>query len=526
MIKNFLVILESKRQSELVGNSLAKSGRFSHSRFATASTNGRLFDIDPDYIPNIDELDVLPNETPVSEDTLEFIRQEIEKYDTIVIASDNDVEGDKIAFDISRLASEKHLLRTHYSSLNTESVLQSTLDAKPYTPNLPKSYFARRIFDKALSCRSDLSRVSAPVLRGVAEGDLTTGYITIKTKTRTAIIECKGLTQLEVCELSHLANAHSEMINAQPLQLQSLTPISAQTGSEQLTAISQQLNIPPKETFNHLQSLYEKGKISYFRTDTKVLTPLEEKMLQRELRKLGLTPKPLSESHKTEKPAHNCLLAQDYSTLSKNINMLSLEEKVLNIVAVNSLKLTLRQNINNFETTTKPVASVFTNHQLKSLHDKTDVTIIRNGKRPNSLESIEDFTSRMTKSTREIHTDVSPSTRYFPLTPEQSIAKYLTDNNLARPSTLASHATKIANSYLTEEHKLNAQGKVLLRGLEKSIPDITEVSVCTSILETLQSNDLSLHESLEQALSIAGITKSKHQSKGSKDHQNTQGIDF
>jgi DNA topoisomerase-1 len=228
---------------------------------------------------------------------IEKIRSEIAKADDIIIATDDDREGEAIGWHICDLfgLNVDNTKRIIFHEI-TETAIQSAIfHPKRININLVKAQQTRQILDmlvgftispilwnsvsKTHSSGLSAGRCQTPALRLVYDNYLeiksspgkiiynTTGYFTNLNllfelnKQFTNIDECRYF--LEKCKCWDFicsTTSPKKVIKKAPEPL---------TTSSLLQLASNELNISPKDTMKYAQQLYEGGYITYMRTDSK-----------------------------------------------------------------------------------------------------------------------------------------------------------------------------------------------------------------------------------------------------------------
>ena len=288
-----LVIVESpakcKKIEEYLGPGYKCLASFGHLRQLKSLKH---LDIDNNFKPTFEVVDDAKKQKHV-----DFLRKEIAKADEVILASDDDREGEAIAWHICDLFDLpiETTKRIVFHEI-TENAIQSAI-AHPKTIDMKKvnSQIARQVLDllvgynvspmlwKFISKTSENSlsagRCQTPALKLVYENQQeidkypaqkvynTTGSFTNKCITfdlnkqfdnETAISEFLE----ESANFSHVySRTNVERVFKQP-------PEPLTTSRIQQLA-SNELHISPKETMRCCQTLYEGGYITYMRTDSK-----------------------------------------------------------------------------------------------------------------------------------------------------------------------------------------------------------------------------------------------------------------
>jgi DNA topoisomerase-1 len=238
---------------------------------------------------------------PLKLKQIEKIRSEIEKSIEVIIATDDDREGEAIGWHICQLFG-LHVDTTKriiFHEITQTAIQHAIVNPKTINIELVKAQQTRQILDllvgfkvspllwKTISKTHDTSlsagRCQTPALRLVYDNYLdikdssdqivynTTGYFTNMNllfelnKQFITIEECKNF--LEECKIwQFICNVTS------PKKTIKKAPEPLTTSALQQLA-SNELHMSPKDTMKYAQQLYEAGLITYMRTDSKKYSP-------------------------------------------------------------------------------------------------------------------------------------------------------------------------------------------------------------------------------------------------------------
>jgi DNA topoisomerase-1 len=291
--KTALVIVESpakcKKIEEYLGPGYKCLASFGHLRQLKSLKN---IDIEHDFKPTFEVVDDDKKRKHV-----DFLRKEIAKAEEVILASDDDREGEAIAWHICDLfglpvSTTKRIVFHEI----TENALQSAI-AHPRTIDMQKvnSQIARQILDllvgysispmlwKFISKTSESSlsagRCQTPALKLVFENQQEIdGSPTKKVYNTTGCFTNKciafDLNKQFDCEttmsefLEESVNFSHIYTRTSPERVYKQPPDPLTTSRIQQMA-SNELHISPKETMKCCQTLYEGGYITYMRTDSK-----------------------------------------------------------------------------------------------------------------------------------------------------------------------------------------------------------------------------------------------------------------
>jgi DNA topoisomerase-1 len=288
-----LVIVESpakcKKIEEYLGPGYKCVASFGHLRQLKSLKH---LDIDNNFKPTFEVVDDVKKQKHV-----DFLRKEIAKADEVILASDDDREGEAIAWHICDLFGLpiETTKRIVFHEI-TENAIQSAI-AHPKTIDMKKvnSQIARQVLDllvgynvspmlwKFISKTSENSlsagRCQTPALKLVYENQQeidkspaqkvynTTGYFTNKNIAFDLNKQFDNETAMSefLEESANFSHAYSRT-DVKRVFKQPPEPL---TTSRIQQLASNELHISPKETMRCCQTLYEAGYITYMRTDSK-----------------------------------------------------------------------------------------------------------------------------------------------------------------------------------------------------------------------------------------------------------------
>lgn len=227
---------------------------------------------------------------------IEKIRSEIQKADDVIIATDDDREGEAIGWHICDLfgLSITNTKRIIFHEITEQAIRSAIFHPKRLNMNLVHAQQARQILDLLVgftispilwNCvsNSNLSagRCQTPALRLVYENYLdikqspgklvynTTGYFSNLNLAFELNKQFENETDVQTFLESSNPDLFTFVCNvAAPKKVIKKSPEPLTTSTLQQLA-SNELNISPKDTMKYAQQLYEGGYITYMRTDSK-----------------------------------------------------------------------------------------------------------------------------------------------------------------------------------------------------------------------------------------------------------------
>ncbi|MBP9728441.1 MAG: type I DNA topoisomerase, partial [Candidatus Moranbacteria bacterium] len=248
--------------------------------------NKKAIDIEGGFIPHYEI-------SPGKEKVVSDIKALAKKSSTILLATDPDREGEAIAWHVAETCGIKKPKRVLFYEITEKAVKEAVAHPRELDTNLRKAQEARRILDRLVGydlsgliwkkVRYGLSagRVQSPALHILAEREkeirdfipesyfVITANCTPKEKISllfTCVEEPKE--QKEVDRILELGRKKSWEV-AEVNQTEALRrPYAPFTTSTLQQAGSSRLGFSPSRTMRAAQKLYEKGAITYMRTDS------------------------------------------------------------------------------------------------------------------------------------------------------------------------------------------------------------------------------------------------------------------
>jgi len=301
MSKN-LVIVESPAKAKTIENFLGKDYRVLSSQghirdIEAIGKNSTGIDFEHGYTPNyvID-----PTKTHI----LEQLRAEVKKADTVWLASDEDREGEAIAWHLKEVLNldKKNTHRIVFHEITKTAIQQAIEEPRDIDYNLVNAQQARRVLDRIVGFElspvlwrkvtTGLSagRVQSVAVRLIVEREreienfqtieqyrITADFIG-KNSSDSAVLHTelsrRFATKEEALEFLELCKQSTFKVETITKKPGSHTPAPPFTTSSLQQEAARKLKFPVSKTMRLAQSLYEAGKITYMRTDSVNLSTL------------------------------------------------------------------------------------------------------------------------------------------------------------------------------------------------------------------------------------------------------------
>lgn len=334
MAKNTLVIVESPAKAKTIekylGPGFKVKSSVGHIR-DLPKNNKDAVDIDGGFVPRYIV-------SPGKEKVISSLKDEAEKADEVLLASDPDREGEAIAWHVAESIKDvnKNLKRIVFNEITEQAVKEALKHPRKIDLHLKEAQEARRVLDRLVGydlsgliwkkVRYGLSagRVQSPALRILMEKEreirafipedffvLTADSVlpnkssvtftcTQEPKEKAEAEKIKKLGEENVWEVKDIKESETKRQPRPPFT----------TSTLQQTA-SSRLGFSPSRTMGAAQKLYEAGHITYMRTDSVNMSQVAHKqilaLLNKEFGKEYVSPRQHKTSSKSAQEAHEAV---------------------------------------------------------------------------------------------------------------------------------------------------------------------------------------------------------------------------
>lgn len=231
--------------------------------------------------------------SPGKEAIVSELKSLVKKSSEVLLATDPDREGEAIAWHVADVCGIKKPQRVLFYEITEKSVNEAVTHPRPLDQNLRKAQEARRILDRLVGydlsglvwkkVRYGLSagRVQSPALHILVEREkeirafIPEAYFIITAECQTKkkeplILTCteQPKTEKETQEIIDRAKQKDWTVTAVTATEAKRRPYPPFTTSTLQQAASSRLGMSPSRAMRAAQKLYEKGAITYMRTDS------------------------------------------------------------------------------------------------------------------------------------------------------------------------------------------------------------------------------------------------------------------
>ncbi|UXD22858.1 hypothetical protein IPA_09000 [Ignicoccus pacificus DSM 13166] len=214
---------------------------------------------------------------------IEVLRRLSYIVDTVIVASDPDEEGEKIAWDVEAMVKpfNRNVRRARYYEVTRRGILSALSELQDVDYGIVKSQIVRRIDDRLVgfevsqllwskfgSRNLGMGRVQGPVLKWAVEAkklwDDNKGYaVTLELENGDKIV----IFRKDKEEALKIASLKKVKISEVTKEVRDLSPLPPLTTDELLREASSR-GLGPRAAMTAAQRLFEQGLITYHRTDS------------------------------------------------------------------------------------------------------------------------------------------------------------------------------------------------------------------------------------------------------------------
>lgn len=512
MLKNLFVI-EAPGKAKHVKALLEALGVHD---FEVVATKGRLYDLPADRlgVSIADRLDF--DLIPLNPSLIEFISKKMLKAESIFLMTDADHEGELIASDLKGMVPYyKQCFRLEISSLTSEAIAKALSNPRDVSDEMVRGARARRVFDRIcgfyLSSWSDklsanngtIGRVLSPVLNDIAANKKTVSmevnrnfqhdgkFYTVSVSGNSDDLTIKSINQLlDGVVPSSFASTEGDLSWIKP---------SLMTGPEAIVQIAEHTGSQITEVSDSMQRLYERGLISYHRTDCREISGESLQKIHRLAFEAGESfQTPDDRLVREPRSAHEGLHVTGMCpSLGNEYSSLSLDEKVYRLIYRSSISLGKSLVLDRSGATTNDpnIAHLKTYRGVSVTVESATVT--ERGYRKTHPYS------RLAGLCPEISQGWS-----CPASPSMVVAKSLLSLGVGRPSTFAYHSKKISELYLDLQGRPNFRAFASLNKCQQTAPMMTSPERIVEVDRILLSG-ITLEDAVFQSFEEVGLSKDK-----------------
>ncbi|WP_415912618.1 DNA topoisomerase [Neptuniibacter sp. QD37_11] len=502
------IVIESPNKRALFYSAL---DQFYPNDFKVIATKGRIYDL----------CEETNNYIPVNNSVYSYLEGELANVDRIVIATDNDVEGELIGYHAHTIAPQIEYDRIIISDLDHMSLKKAFQNPVQLRTDMINEAAAKRMIDRLVGFNysskpnslypggATVGRVLTPTLSEVKkEGGLIGDFcITLSVNGNNIAFTSESEEGLKVLAdtLKHdpCSVDVSDLINEDKVN-------SLANFEDLISNVSSITQKEPVEVEAAVQKLYEEGAISYPRTISRDATPEQVEVLKRQL-------------------------FQDTGDDTANGDHLINTNNHTHSAIIPLKGLDYRVDHNNPKTTAYGLLSRRCAIALTGKYKKKSIKLTPTPKIKTILEQFR------IKTPSYIYEFTTPDERLccthdgnsmifglntgvelgvvWPRSTQLTLLKMMSSLGIAEPSTIVTHAAKISSKYLSNSGQINIHGENALNHAAKVLPALLLHSTYRQLEHILKQRDLDANQKVLNCMSALNINTKKPSTDVREYHQ-------
>ena len=464
------------------------------SKIRVVATNGHLFDLPKKTVGvKYTAHNVSADYVIINPRVMQKIENATRDADHVIIATDNDVEGEVIADEVAQHIQHKKTDRMRLTNLNQESFDAAYNSLSTIDDNLVFEGKARRLLDRLIgyqlttninqSAAFPIGRVKSPVLACIKDNPtrFSSGEIQLVNKDKVVLITlAHNITSDRFKAIKRIVTALEFPIVESSHERVTLAQYTPWSYPDFLKASMKELDITISEAAKCAQELYEDGKISYPRTESKSISASEEKRLNELRQRFGLK----TETHKriSAEPHSAILPLTDDIHFSVPQNALHINDRALQLIASNLLH---EGDTTAYKCTLLPACETYNSWKTAELMPE--------------IASVQYF-----QYIKHSTIPLSPVKSHW-VSNEEKVLDTMIECNIARPSTYASISTEVAKKYLNNFGQINARGELCLEYAQSISSEILNYHLGHEIKKSLKQKGQTISDRVNKALQTLSI---------------------
>lgn len=537
MKKKSLVIIEAFGKKDRIKDLFSQCGIDCH----VFATLGNILDLPKDEFAINTELMRIEKKTPVRPDIYEkIISINIDDYEKVYLATDNDVVGESIARDFIKIKNLNNFIRIRLNDLNLTSLKKALLNGeKKIDEKIINEADAKRISDRIIGYYGQhdkkkmsisFGRVATPLLSLAKKANPVVKIIKhrffeakdpipfeLNIPIRKNNVRYAGIIEKKLLNVNNVCFAGIP-VNTSDSQVPATRPCNT---SDILNRVSGLYDKEIKDVMNSLQKVYESGKCSYLRTESNRLSLDDSGELSKTLLSKGFLVEmekiaekwfyPLENDYESDINAHPAITLKTKSIMTSNEPNSTTEDHIVTEIFEAS-----KNSINDIiysrkidETITPNIDPVLSD--LLSIIDCQPVWkrsfLKRHGGATCDVVVNHDSDAELKIMTydnalKHFHNKKVLEIKKIPN--ERILLNILTETKIGRPSTYIHHCVKLKKHFL-DDFGLSKSFFNSIKFADENIPSLKEPNIVRKVENILSKNNLDVYNKVDEVLKIIGI---------------------
>lgn len=458
------------------------------------ATGGVLYDMPKKEI-GLDPLTLVPKSwTPTSPKTINHLRSKLKAAKRIILMTDSDREGELIAAQVQTIARAAGYAgsfeRVTASAINEQSITEALKKTREIERGTVIGVMARRGIDRAIGflCSNHLAgnqiagRISSRLLAAVSATPLKTcKLVGLHPSQPGWRIWSKG-TADQRKSLEALDDAFKRMDPALMDNVRENHTVKPApeflNGADALLLVSNHLNISVSEAEKLIQTAYERGALSYPRTESRSISEPTRNMLLSEMNRLGKRARPGNtpgEAQEGSRFAHEALYpATPIAYHPDGIAGLSKSDSAIALISGRTM------------------ASLSPDAKVKSV--VVEQSAITRYLKSQGLPDVKAIIYRDIPETAgwlAIEKSFAKKASVQSIPVDQAVLERMIAHDIGRPSTFVGHIDKaMKRGWISAEGKLSPSGFAVMSFIKENYPSLLRAEDLDRLYDGMSFNDL------------------------------------
>ena len=471
------------------------------------ATKGRLYDLPKDNMGFSLQAPERLNFVSINKKVIRDLFKILSVAKKVFIYTDPDVEGEFIAAQVAKICQQYQIEYERFClfELTQESFSKSLLDGRDINRHILNIGFSRRITNRYIGFHYTqdkkefgLGTVAVPLLSDIRKNPLFFKRVERLIRCEDQVISVKVDVDAENADLVSSVKEAMSLLTINDFSFIKVKKVEQEktllSGVDAILLGSKALDMPIDECFNLMQKLYEKGDISYFRTDNKNMSSEAQDTTSYLAAHFGIKGFSKAQLNKKENKKENKKPHDALYVTKQAIKIASPDLPLCDYTKERALLMVLLRHILKVGKKNKNLsglkAVVNKNHPLRSLLSKSGVNI--NTFLSNSV-------LLYSKSKSELRAKV------YSLKKDQQVLKRLNELGLGTQSSRVYHAARISKQFVDYNFKLNKQGQSLVNKASLLLPALLEYKKVISLNDFYENEKLTLRDRVFKSLSLIKV---------------------
>lgn len=506
-MSKYLFVIEAPGKVSNVRSLIEQAGVIDFDVFATS---GRLYDLSSDSITEANNEKISLKYRPISSRVIGELALRIGQSEKVYVMTDSDIEGELIADHVLKLSQGKAaIFRSHIKEMTAKGLAESINNPEGFDADKIDGAVSRRVFDRLVGYQNtsphgkeaSLGRITIPVISSLNNDKPDIGHFSREVidqngETWTLHAKCGPRSYGKEGAIESIISTIDHVVSENKTKRETLNEQLPLNGFTALERISFALDLPIPVVAAELQSLYERGDISYPRTDTSKLSPHSSRLVRAHAE--GAMIHGFDGNYLHQKSRHSSSGAQGAHEgiypLTSRINVhiplesLSVQDRVLSLITRHTYSAGQKdRRFWHFEADI--ISNQSNNNQFDSLIQMGVVPKLRKSITfRDGFKRILPYDEVLSPMGVDFSAKIKGKVSHRKYRPDYIVARRMIELGLGRPSAIHTHAEKISKKFFDASMELNGRGMKSLSLASELFPGLLDIPTAINIEKILHNN--------------------------------------